>query len=1233
MKEYAAENAEVDLLIHDDGSCTIRDAEDAYHYGRAVGYGSDKVTQLTSSYMKAREVAVKHMQEINSTTATAEAAPPAAPAAPTQPAAMPAPPPVTLAPTPQPPDGLAMSACSRSPSTTVAASGSLQQEDGRAWSPAPLEPLALPMLTQSSLTTAESPIEVTGLPSFHDIFALSIAVQSEVPAAVRQDFLQSLASLFRDTAQGASTAFRLLAMFPKCVLCSPKIGSLDSQLVKHRLLRWRAREYSTLWAEACAAVQKKKARPSDNEEVDEEDPKHKQKTQIGPSEKSLIRSAVTLVRQGEYSRAIARLQSSGGAPKDAETLAALLPLHPQSPPPTVEANTLLQAAELIAISEADVLQAVQSFNKLTSCGCLGLRVPLLKQMLRYDDSGTFLRALRTFVLACAHGKTPQELHPYLAGATLSAIPKASGGVRPIAAGEILRRIVAKAVLKQVSSRANKIFGDSQLGVGRKGGIENIVFSCSRAVAVNQSNPDFVGLKVDMKNAFNTLARDRMLLATQAFPELAHWLNTCYANHSTLWFGKFTLPSESGVQQGDPLGPLLFALTLMEAVHAIAQLHPALNKWYLDDGVIFGTHAQIQAALNILQGPALRDIGLHLNPSKCELIWLRPEYVRNNAFAPCFSNRVTDGNFIIVGSPIGSPTFQDATIRAVTAQAASTWRLLYKFEDVQAAYTLMRACCSWNRIAHLMRTVPPENGASAFLDFDKQLRNSFHLLTSITTNDFEWSQLILPPGRGGVGLRSAYYHSPAAFLAASCFYAADTGTSLNDIPGAIGATALFNSRIATPLNLNNPGQLTQKTLSGMLDTHTFNSMLAAADASSRARLILVSRRGAGEWLNVVPADHFGTLMTSTEFIVALQRWIGQPVSPDGHVCPVCGAQTCDTLGNHALQCTDGGSKTLRHHAIRDIFFKAAKSTGLRPELEPTNLCADGRRPADFLTKEGDNSICNDVFIIHPFAPAHSTATHSAPGSATDAYARRYKHTPFAKLPISRTHSLRALGADTFGGWNEEATEFITLLAKRESAKHNGCVHEATRCLYRRLNFAIIRHCTRAILYREETEKSHTTEIAVPTIEKSPFLDLPPPPAPVKSSLNHGPASLPNATVSAQGATLPTLSRHNAAPQHRSDDETRPQLAVPYLPTPTPTPPGLSMAEDKQTSSPALDPSNSFSSSSTSSFAPQASFENFNGKNKSKTVKLLLAGKRDYNTLDEASHLLRLAMDAPLELAEE
>ena len=70
------------------------------------------------------------------------------------------------------------------------------------------------------------------------------------------------------------------------------------------------------------------------------------------------------------------------------------------------------------------------------------------------------------------------------------------------------------------------------------------------------------MKVDFKNAFNSIRRDKMLLAVEEFiPELLPFVHSAYSKPSSLMWGNDVLQSLEGVQQGDPLGPLLFCLSI------------------------------------------------------------------------------------------------------------------------------------------------------------------------------------------------------------------------------------------------------------------------------------------------------------------------------------------------------------------------------------------------------------------------------------------------------------------------------------------------------------------------------------------------------------------------------------------------------------------------------------------------------------------------------------------------
>jgi len=89
--------------------------------------------------------------------------------------------------------------------------------------------------------------------------------------------------------------------------------------------------------------------------------------------------------------------------------------------------------------------------------------------------------------------------------------------------------------------------------------------------------DAIGFKTDFINAFNSVQRNIFLQeCAQKFPQIYKWVYFCYSQHSLLFFGDYTISSEAGVQQGDPLGPFLFCLVLQKLVLKISVEVPNLR---------------------------------------------------------------------------------------------------------------------------------------------------------------------------------------------------------------------------------------------------------------------------------------------------------------------------------------------------------------------------------------------------------------------------------------------------------------------------------------------------------------------------------------------------------------------------------------------------------------------------------------------------------------------------------
>ena len=147
------------------------------------------------------------------------------------------------------------------------------------------------------------------------------------------------------------------------------------------------------------------------------------------------------------------------------------------------------------------------------CGSAGgpdkLRPQHLKDLLQHvgvdDLESPFLSALVAFCNLVLRGETPVEVRPFFFGASLVALRKKCGGVRPIAVGCSLRRLVAKVACELLAPR--------QLGFGVCGGSEAAVHAARRFLSA--MGEDQAVVKLDFTNAFNSIRRDCVLEAVQS----------------------------------------------------------------------------------------------------------------------------------------------------------------------------------------------------------------------------------------------------------------------------------------------------------------------------------------------------------------------------------------------------------------------------------------------------------------------------------------------------------------------------------------------------------------------------------------------------------------------------------------------------------------------------------------------------------------------------------------------
>ena len=113
-----------------------------------------------------------------------------------------------------------------------------------------------------------------------------------------------------------------------------------------------------------------------------------------------------------------------------------------------------------------------------------------------------------------------------------------------------------------------------------------------------------------------------------------------------------------MQQGDPLGPLLFSLTLWPIIEEIKTKIPNLTQhcWYLDDGIIAGTEPELNEALDILTVSG-KTCGLELRRDKCE-VWSKGTLNTIDSRIKRYSREGLE----ILGAAVRSPRFVASSIQ-------------------------------------------------------------------------------------------------------------------------------------------------------------------------------------------------------------------------------------------------------------------------------------------------------------------------------------------------------------------------------------------------------------------------------------------------------------------------------------------------------------------------------------------------------------------------------------------
>ncbi|KAG9394415.1 hypothetical protein J8273_4071 [Carpediemonas membranifera] len=413
--------------------------------------------------------------------------------------------------------------------------------------------------------------------------------------------------------------------------------------------------------------------------------------------------ALLQAKSGYLARAVNTLMCPEQSKSDEEVDRELAELQAHPSPDGLEAFSWsdVPAAPLssITISRKILKKALGSLPADKAPGPTGLSFLHLRvayKIMRKE----LVAALLPIVQAIIDGDNNYAIFSH---SILVPIPKKNGKLRPVAMGEALRRIAAKAAAETVLPKLREEVFVDQFGLGESCGLE-------RMVAITRRHFDDGGtvLSLDLSNAYNTLSRDFLLRCVSTYcPALVDYVKGQYSSSLLLSTSGVVLRSEEGVQQGDPLSPLLFSLGMKPVLDRLRSIYNVRVVAYQDDTYILTDRASADEIAKTAK-QLFSQVGMSLNLPKCVAL-IQGAGHDTNLDRPDHVRRV--GAHVITGVPVGPESFVRGEVQRVVDKAALTLKAIADFsEDVGAegvgpALSMIKFCVL-PKIAHLMRNVDP-----------------------------------------------------------------------------------------------------------------------------------------------------------------------------------------------------------------------------------------------------------------------------------------------------------------------------------------------------------------------------------------------------------------------------------------------------------------------------------------------------------------------------------------------
>ena len=311
------------------------------------------------------------------------------------------------------------------------------------------------------------------------------------------------------------------------------------------------------------------------------------------------------------------------------------------------------------------------------------------------------------------------------------------GVRPIGVGEIVRRLVTKAVLHVLRHDILDL-----VGVRARQGEWSQQFTLFKKFSKLVKLP-FWWMQVLHLNRATALANVRSLC-----PSLAKLLINCYRESSDLYIDGEVIQSQEGTTQGDLLSMPFYALATIPLIKSLP--NTVKQVWYADDGTALGSVRHLRNWWNELNsiGPSF---GYFPNAVKTWLVVKEDQQLEAEALFHDTDINITCSGRPHLGLPLGTQQYKDQFISEKVSEWVEELRTLSTIASTEphAAYAALTHGLS-SRWLYLSRTMP---------SIDQHLQRLEEvLLEEVLPSTTDRDIFALPIRHGGLGICNPTYHA-------------------------------------------------------------------------------------------------------------------------------------------------------------------------------------------------------------------------------------------------------------------------------------------------------------------------------------------------------------------------------------------------------------------------------------------------------------------------------------------